>query len=48
MGIYSSVDLALCVEVEMGAIVCVDYGCDKVEVIADSIEKLLNNLKPIR
>lgn len=48
MGIYSSMDLALCVEVETGAIVCVDYDCDKVEVIADSIEKLLNNLKPIR
>ena len=48
MCIYSSMDLALCVEVETGAIVCVDYDCDKVEVIEDSIEKLLNNLKPIR
>ncbi len=48
MGIYSSMDLALCMEVDTGVIVCVDYDCDKVEVIADSLEEFLNKLSPMR
>ena len=48
MGIYSSMNLALCMEVDTGVIVCVDYDCDKVKVIADSLEELLNKLTPMR
>ena len=47
MGMYSSMDLALCMEVDTGAVVCVDYDCDNVEVIANSLEELLNKLTPM-
>ena len=48
MGIYSNMDLALCMEIDTGAIVWVDYDCKNVEKIADSLEEFLNKMTPMK
>lgn len=48
MGIYSNMDLALCMEVSTGAIVWVDYDCENVEKLADSLEEFLNKMTPVK
>lgn len=48
IGIYSSMDLALCMEIDTGKIVSVDYDQDKVEAIVDSLEKMLNKMTPTK
>lgn len=48
MGIYSNMDLALCMEIDTGEIVWVDYDCNTTGKIADSLGELLNKMTPMR
>lgn len=52
MGIYSNMDLELCMEIETGKMVSVDYEGDleevRVDVIADSLEELLKKMTATR
>lgn len=48
MGIYSNMDLALCMEINTGKIVWVDYERNNVEMLADSLGELLNRMTPMR
>ncbi|MDE6602140.1 MAG: SecY-interacting protein Syd [Lachnospiraceae bacterium] len=48
MGIYSNMDLALCMEIDTGTIVLVDYDCKNVEKIADSLEAFLDQMTPVK
>lgn len=48
MGIYSNMDLALCMEIDTGAIVQADYDSKTVEKLADSLEEFLDQMTPVR
>lgn len=48
MGTYSNMDLALCMEIENGAIVWVDYDSENVQRLVDSLEEFLNKLTPMK
>lgn len=48
MGTYSNMDLALCMEIDTGKIVWVDYDCDIVEKMADSLGEFLDKMTPVR
>ena len=48
MGIYSNMDLALCMETGTGAIVQADYDSKNVEKLADSLEEFLDQMTPVR
>lgn len=52
MGIYSSMDLDMCMEIETGKMVSVDYEADDneviVDVLTDSLEELLRKMSPVR
>ena len=48
MGIYSNMDLALCMETDTGAIVQADYDSKNVEKLADSLEEFLDQMTPVR
>lgn len=48
MGIYSNRDLALCMEIDTGAIVQADYDSKTVEKLADSLEEFLDQMTPVR
>lgn len=41
-------DFALCMEIDTGAIVWVDYDCKNVEKLADSLEEFLNRMTPMK
>lgn len=48
MGIYSNMDLVLCMETGTGAIVQADYDSKNVEKLADSLEEFLDQMTPVR
>ena len=48
MGIYGNMCLALCIQLNSGEMVYVDYDCNKVEKLADSLDGILTNMTPMR
>ena len=46
IGFYSCMDLLLCMEIDTGKIVAVDYEIDRADIIADSLEKMLDEMIP--
>lgn len=48
LGIYSNMDLDLCMEIDTGMIVSVDYDGEKAEKLADTLEEFLNKMTPMK
>lgn len=46
LGMYGDMQLSLCMEIDTGKIVAIDYDNDSVETVADSLEKLLDEMRP--
>lgn len=44
LGLYGDMQLSLCMETDTGKIVAVDYENDSIEIIADSLEKMLDEM----
>ena len=48
MGIYSSMVLNLCMEIDTGKMVCIDCESENVELLTDSLGELIQNMTPTR
>lgn len=48
LGIYSNMNFALCMELDTGKMVTIDFDDNSVNVIADSLEAILDGMTPTR